>query len=53
MGGTGNGGKVMRIVLRTYSTPRYPQASTWKVERSEWPPASVLWPVRDFLNCVP
>ena len=36
------GGKHVRTVFRAYSAPRYPQASARKVERSEFPPVSVL-----------
>ena len=37
-----HGGKHLRTLFRAYSAPRYPQASTRKVERSEFPPVSVL-----------
>ena len=37
-----HGGKHVRIVFRAYSTLRYPQASARKVERSVFPPVSVL-----------
>ena len=46
------GGKHVRIVFRAYSTPRYPQASARKVERSEFPPMSVLSPLRNVLEYV-
>ena len=47
------GGKVVRMALRAYRAPRQPQASAWKVERSEWPPVRVLWPVRCICDSVP
>ena len=37
-----HGGKHMRTVFRAYNAPRYPPASARKVERSEFPPVSVL-----------
>ena len=37
-----HGEKQVRTVFRAHSAPRYPQASARKVERSEFPPVSVL-----------
>ena len=48
-----HGGKHMRTVFIAYSAPRYPQISARKVERSEFSPVSVLWPLKNVLEYMP